>query len=110
MQYLSTTEIAELYEIDIKLVKKQCGLVSTLKQKINGVYCYPVNHSVITALIRYGKGGLITATSAKQDFKLKEKDLEKLICTEVKNPHYSSAKPMRLYYRDEVTLQATEKA
>jgi len=40
---------------------------------------------------------LITATRAKSEYLLNEKDLDNLACNLKRNPHYRSAAPMRLY-------------
>lgn len=52
----------------------------------------------------------ICASTAKQTYRLSERDLEDLECMYVKNPHYSSAAPMRLYDEDEVRDISEEKA
>jgi hypothetical protein len=49
---------------------------------------------------------LITATTAKKQHLLSDKDLESIPCKLVKNPHYRSGPPMRLYtMRDILDLQ-----
>lgn len=39
----------------------------------------------------------VTASTAKKDHGLSERDLQRLPCREVRNPHYRCAAPMRLY-------------
>ena len=52
----------------------------------------------------------ICASTAKQTYRLSERDLEEIYCRYVRNPHYSSAAPMRLYDEDDVREIAEEKA
>lgn len=51
----------------------------------------------------------ICASRAKSEYKLTEGDLAELSYTSVKNPHYRSAAPMRLYVESEVKVVAEEK-
>jgi hypothetical protein len=44
----------------------------------------------------------VCASRAKSQYKLSEQDLGRLICALVRNPHYSSQAPMRLYNLAEV--------
>ena len=46
----------------------------------------------------------ITKSRAMKEYKLTEEDLDKLNYMSVKNPHYSSAKPMKLYLLDQVKV------
>ena len=51
----------------------------------------------------------ICASTVKSKFRLSERDLEKLPCLLVPNPHYLSAAPMRLYEEAAVILASIEK-
>ncbi|KAJ3373000.1 hypothetical protein HDU91_001433, partial [Kappamyces sp. JEL0680] len=51
----------------------------------------------------------ITATRAKSEFKLTERDLEDIPCVHVQNPYYRSSAPMRLYRLIEVKAAAQAK-
>lgn len=48
-------------------------------------------------LVAERRSTMMTATRAKSEYMLSEKDLDKLACTHKKNPHYRSGPPMRLY-------------
>ena len=51
----------------------------------------------------------ITKTEAKQDFRLNDKDLTKLPCSERRNPYYRCAPPMKIYYVRDIVTAAKEK-
>ena len=51
----------------------------------------------------------ITASTAKNVYHLNDADLGQLRCELVRNPHYRSAAPMRLYELDEVTAASDAK-
>ena len=52
----------------------------------------------------------VYASTAKQTYKLSERDLGDLQCRYLRNPHYASAAPMRLYDEEEVRVMSEEKA
>jgi hypothetical protein len=60
------------------------------------------------AAIEAERDRLITATRAKTEFRLREKDLAQLACIEANNPHYRCAAPMRLYNFREVLSMSKE--
>ena len=53
---------------------------------------------------------MITSTRAKREYGLNESDLSKLECKSVRNPHYRSAAPMRLYNIEDVKAAQVAKA
>lgn len=66
----------------------------------------------LTLIAKYRLPGYcITQTRAKTEFKLTDKQLSKFKFIEAKNPHYSSAPPMKLYLLKQIidTITRTEK-
>jgi hypothetical protein len=100
--YLSTKAASEKYQVDIKLIKKFVGKMSREDVQIkNGENQYRLTKE-FKRLLKFGKGGCITKTTAMNEYKLSDAQIDKLLFCETKNPHYSCAKPMKLLLKDEV--------
>lgn len=99
---MTREEISVKFKLDDCLIRKWLGSDGDHKKPIKGKINYNIHHPIVKALIKYGYNGTITKTTAKKDYKLKDADLQKLYSKEVKNPHYACAKPMVLFFRDQV--------
>lgn len=51
----------------------------------------------------------ITKTRAKSEFRLNEKEIKKLEFFEIRNPHYSTSHPMKLYLLEQIEILSKEK-
>ena len=97
--------MAKKYKIPSRLATMNLGynhIEDTHKIKINGKIAYRRSHPIVKQLIKYGKNGMITKTTAITEYKLTPKELENFSCFEAKNPHSSCAAPMKLFYKDEL--------
>jgi len=101
-KYMTREEISVKFKLDDRLILIWLGFKGDHKKTIKGKMNYNIHHPAVKILIKYGFKGTITKTNAKQDFKLKDADLNKLYSKELKNPHYACAKPMVLFFRDQV--------
>jgi len=101
-KYMTREEISVKFKLDDSLIKKWLGSDGEHKNPIKGKMNYNIHHPIVKALIKYGHNGMITKTTAKKDYKLKDAELEKLYSKAVKNPRYACAKPMILFFKDQV--------
>lgn len=108
-KYMTREQISIKYKLSESLVRKWLGSDGDHKDYIKGKVNYNIHHPLVKALIKYGHNGMITKTTAKKDYKLKDAELEKLYSKSVKNPIYACAKPMILFFKDQVELTFIKK-
>ena len=74
-----------------------CGKATVRLQSTLGIPLCGKCEKGNPALYKY-----ITAGTAKADYAMNEVDLAELDCLEVRNPHYRSGAPMRLYLLSQI--------
>lgn len=88
--------------LDQKLVRNFASrLAPNEKLRFQGQMHYKITPE-FQRLKKFGRGGCITQSRAKSEYKLKQSEVDNLIFAEVKNPHYSKANSMKLLLKDEV--------
>lgn len=80
---------------NVHLVVDYCIQIGDFNQALDLIYRYRV------------KGYTLTQSSVKKEYKFKPKQFEQLAVLEVKNPHYSTSAPMRLYLKSQVETIAS---
>lgn len=100
MKKLTADELKNKFKLDSTSCSQLYG--KGLEEKVDGKWVYDTRHPLIKVLIKYGKEPLITKSEAKNEFRIKDNELEKLNSFKKSNPHYKSGPPMQLFFQKQI--------